>query len=120
MATVLTTTEHVIKGQHIREYPNATKHRQEDTLHLSIKQYVPLDLPDPVPENALTVIGVHGNGFPKASCNLCSRDNASTQLSSRRFMSPFGMTFTLVCEPVACMCEVFGWQTAPTRVLVVF
>ena len=70
MATAFTTVEHVINGQHIREYPNATRHRQEDAFQLAIKQYVPLNVPNPVPENAVTIIGVHGNGFPKASCNV--------------------------------------------------
>ncbi|GAD98777.1 toxin biosynthesis protein [Paecilomyces variotii No. 5] len=57
--------EHVIPGQHIREYPQSIKGRQETALQLSIKQYVPTDRPDPVPDNAVTIIGVPGNGSPK-------------------------------------------------------
>lgn len=57
--------EHVIPGQHIREYPQSIRGRQETALQLSIKQYVPTDRPDPVPENAVTIIGVPGNGSPK-------------------------------------------------------
>ena len=70
MATAFTTVEHVIHGQHIREYPNATRYCQEDALQLSIKQYIPLDVSKPVPKNAVTIIGVHGNGFPKVNCNV--------------------------------------------------
>ncbi|KAJ5132443.1 hypothetical protein N7448_006601 [Penicillium atrosanguineum] len=57
--------EHTIPGQHIREHPHGIKGRQEAALHLAIKQYIPLDLLDPIPDNAVTVIGVHGNGAPK-------------------------------------------------------
>lgn len=69
--------EHVIPGQHIREYPNATKLREEDVLQISIKQYVPLNRSTPVPDNAVTIIGAHGNGFPKETyepfwADLCS------------------------------------------------
>ncbi|PQE27372.1 toxin biosynthesis protein [Rutstroemia sp. NJR-2017a WRK4] len=66
MASFFKVIEHVIPGQHIREYPNGTKQRQEDVLQLSIKQYIPLNSPNPPPENSITIIGVHGNGFPKS------------------------------------------------------
>ena len=62
--------EHVIPGQHIREYPNATRHRQEDALHLAIKQYIPISSAascEPGPKVSVTIIGAHGNGFPKVS-----------------------------------------------------
>jgi hypothetical protein len=57
--------EHVIPGQHIREYPQSVKGRQEAPLQLAIKQYVPVDLSDPVPDNAVTLIGVPGNSSSK-------------------------------------------------------
>ena len=56
--------EHVVPCQHIREYPRATAGEQEDELHLAVKQYVPLDNPDPQPGD-VTIIGAHANGFPK-------------------------------------------------------
>ncbi|EEP80968.1 conserved hypothetical protein [Uncinocarpus reesii 1704] len=56
--------EHVVPCQHIREYPRATSTSQEETLHLSVKQYIPLDNPDPQPGD-VTIIGAHANGFPK-------------------------------------------------------
>ncbi|KAI9039897.1 uncharacterized protein KD926_008998 [Aspergillus affinis] len=49
---------------HIREYPGATLHTQEDILHLSVKQYIPWDNPDPQP-GYVTVIGAHANAFAK-------------------------------------------------------
>ena len=79
MAPVFNIVEHVIPGQHIREYPNATKHRQEDVLQLSIKQYIPLNRPTYIPHDALTIIGAHGNGFPKVSCGLKSAENPMTE-----------------------------------------
>ncbi|PWY91036.1 hypothetical protein BO70DRAFT_349548 [Aspergillus heteromorphus CBS 117.55] len=59
--------EHSIPAQHIREHPHGINGRQEAVLQLAIKQYVPLDRPDPIPENAVTIIGAHGTGFPKVS-----------------------------------------------------
>ncbi|KAI9932915.1 hypothetical protein ASPWEDRAFT_102265 [Aspergillus wentii DTO 134E9] len=56
--------EHVVPCQHIREYPAATANEQEDTLHLAVKQYIPLDNPNPQPGD-VTIIGAHANGFPK-------------------------------------------------------
>ena len=59
--------EHVIPGQHIRESPRSIKGRQETPVQIAIKQYIPddADRPDPIPDNAITIIGVPGNGSPK-------------------------------------------------------
>ncbi|KAL3480180.1 Alpha/beta hydrolase family-domain-containing protein [Aspergillus californicus] len=65
MAFPFKIVEHVLDGQHIREYPQSIKGRQETPLKLSIKQYTPLDQPVPIPDNAVTIIGAPGNGFPK-------------------------------------------------------
>lgn len=56
--------EHVIPCAYIREFPNALAHSQEDTLHLAVKQYIPVDNPNPRPGD-VTIIGAHANGFPK-------------------------------------------------------
>ncbi|KAI0009375.1 putative toxin biosynthesis protein [Xylariaceae sp. FL0662B] len=56
--------EHTIPAQHVREWPRATARSQEDVLHLSVKQYIPVDNPDPQPGD-VTIIGAHANGFPK-------------------------------------------------------
>lgn len=56
--------EHEIPCQHIREYPAATAHEQEDVLHLSVRQYIPLDNPNPQPGD-VTIIAAHANGFLK-------------------------------------------------------
>ncbi|QKX55833.1 uncharacterized protein TRUGW13939_02931 [Talaromyces rugulosus] len=56
--------EHVVPGQYIREYPRATSTSQEETLHLAVKQYIPLDNPNPKPGD-VTIIAAHANGFPK-------------------------------------------------------
>ena len=74
MASVFNIIEHSIPGQHIREYPKGTKHRQEDTLQLCVKQYVPANISEVEADHGLTIIGVPGNGFPKvmsdSSCFL--------------------------------------------------
>ena len=67
MASVFNVVEHFIPGQHIREYPKGTKHRQEDTLQLCVKQYVPASTPEIEIDTGLTIIGVPGNGFPKVN-----------------------------------------------------
>lgn len=55
---------HIISAQHIREYPGATLHRQEDDLKLHIKQYIPRNQSEISP-GAITIIGAHANGFQK-------------------------------------------------------
>lgn len=56
--------EHEVPCQYIREYPRATSTDQEATLFLAVKQYIPLDNPNPQPGD-ITVIGTHANGFSK-------------------------------------------------------
>lgn len=56
--------EHVVEGQHLREYPAATANAQEEPLHLAVKQYIPLDNPDPQPGD-VTILATHANAFPK-------------------------------------------------------
>lgn len=57
--------EHILPGQHIRQYPHSTANSQEDTIKLAIKQYTPLDNLNPSP-GSVTVLAAHANGFPKA------------------------------------------------------
>ncbi|KAJ5728431.1 hypothetical protein N7493_004761 [Penicillium malachiteum] len=57
--------QHVIPGQHIREHPYSVRGPQEAKMMLSIKQYIPLNRPEPVPDNAITVIAVPGNTAAK-------------------------------------------------------
>lgn len=61
---VFRVVEHEVPCQYIREYPRATSTDQEDTLFLAVKQYIPLNNPNPQPGD-ITVIGAHANGFPK-------------------------------------------------------
>lgn len=64
--------EHVLPSQYIREYPAATANEQEETLSLAVKQYIPLDNPNPQPGD-VTIIGAHANGFPKVRSDLIGR-----------------------------------------------
>lgn len=61
--------EHVIEAQHIRENMRATLNSQEEVLHLAIKQYIPLNNPNPQPGD-VTIIGCHANGFPKVQLKI--------------------------------------------------
>ncbi|KAJ9651024.1 hypothetical protein H2198_009676 [Neophaeococcomyces mojaviensis] len=56
--------EHKIPCSYIREFPRALANNQEDTLHLAVKQYIPIDNPNPRPGD-ITIIAAHANGFPK-------------------------------------------------------
>jgi hypothetical protein len=64
--------EHTLPCTYIREYPLATVDSQEDTLHLAIKQYTPLDNLAPQ-KGDVTVIAAHANGFPKVSWVVLSK-----------------------------------------------
>jgi hypothetical protein len=62
--------DHLVPGQHIREYARATSTSQTEVLKLAVKEYVPRDNIEPR-EGDVTVIGAHANGFPKV-CNFLS------------------------------------------------
>jgi hypothetical protein len=64
MSSPFRIVEHVVPSQHIREYPGATANEQEEPLHLAVKQYIPLDNPNPQPGD-VTILAAHANGFPK-------------------------------------------------------
>jgi hypothetical protein len=64
MSSPFRIVEHIVPTQHIREYPGATANDQEEPLHLAVKQYIPLDNPNPQPGD-ITILGAHANGFPK-------------------------------------------------------
>lgn len=57
------TTEHVIDGQYIREYPRATL-SQDSPVKLVVKKYTPKNNSSPQPGD-VTIVGAHGCGFPK-------------------------------------------------------
>lgn len=61
--------EHTIPGQHIREYPHATRSDQGARVNLAVKQYVPLYDQAPAPGD-VTIITGQANGFPKVFTTL--------------------------------------------------
>ncbi|KAK3316100.1 Alpha/beta hydrolase family-domain-containing protein [Apodospora peruviana] len=64
MASSFTIKEHVVQAQHIREYPHATAHSQEEVLYLSFKQYIPKSNPT-AQLGDITILASHANGFIK-------------------------------------------------------
>jgi hypothetical protein len=56
--------EHKVEASHIRTFPRATATKQEEVLHLAVKQYTPLNNTSPKPGD-ITIISAHANGFPK-------------------------------------------------------
>ncbi|KAH7559382.1 Alpha/beta hydrolase family-domain-containing protein [Bipolaris maydis] len=56
--------EHKVPASHIRGFPRSTATKQEEVLHLAVKQYTPLSNKSPKPGD-ITIIAAHANGFPK-------------------------------------------------------
>lgn len=56
--------EHTIPCSHTRGWSRGLANRQEDVLHLSVKQYIPIDNPKPQPGD-VTILAAHACGFPK-------------------------------------------------------
>jgi hypothetical protein len=56
--------EHKIEASHIRGFPRSTSTHENEVLHLAIKQYTPLNNPNPQ-DGDITIIGAHANAFPK-------------------------------------------------------
>jgi hypothetical protein len=56
--------DRTLEASHIRSYPRTAATTQEEVLHLAIKQYTPLNNPNPKPGD-ITIIAAHANAFPK-------------------------------------------------------
>ena len=63
-STLFRYQKHVVPCQHIRGYPRSLAKKQEDVLHLEVKQYTPRSNSAPQTGD-VTVIGAHSNAFPK-------------------------------------------------------
>ena len=55
---------HTFPGQHIRNYPGATRHSEQDVLYLEAKQYIPLSNLNPGAGD-ITIIATHAVSFAK-------------------------------------------------------
>ncbi|PHH53571.1 Abhydrolase domain-containing protein mpaH [Ceratocystis fimbriata CBS 114723] len=64
MSSVFSIAEHVIDGQHIREFARATSSAQESVLKLAVKQYTPKDNLSPQ-SGDITIVAAHACGFSK-------------------------------------------------------
>ena len=56
--------EHRVPCGYVRDFQGAIATDESDSLHLAVKQYIPIDNPNPRPGD-VTIIGAHANGFPK-------------------------------------------------------
>ncbi|KAJ3543092.1 hypothetical protein NM208_g3754 [Fusarium decemcellulare] len=64
MSSSYRVVQHTVNCCHTRDHVAATARGDADTPKLSVKQYIPINNPDPQPGD-VTVIGAHANGFPK-------------------------------------------------------
>ena len=113
MSSVFEIKEHTLECQHIREYPRATANSQEEVLYLAIKQYTPLDNPNPK-EGDVTIIGAHANGFPKVLSISKSYQTTRTH-ETRNYTSLFGKISTLALKTLASESAASGSQTYRTK-----
>ena len=89
--------EHTVNGAHSREYATATANGDVDRPRLAVKQYIPLDNPNPQPGD-VTIIGAHANAFPKVLTTTWAVAEEYYVLTvGRNCMSRCGMNFT--CAP---------------------
>ena len=56
--------EHVVPGQHIRNYSRAASREQEAVFQLAVKQYTPQYPTGPEPAD-ITILACHASGVPK-------------------------------------------------------
>ena len=115
MASAFKIVEHIIPGQHIREYSHATSHRQEDTLLIAVKQYLPLKTANPEPDGAVTIIGVHGNGFPKVRFSIPFFRPIEAYLVFRKPMRRSGKTYVTSSNSVVYKSAGFGRLIPPIK-----
>ncbi|GAB1317463.1 hypothetical protein MFIFM68171_07673 [Madurella fahalii] len=56
--------QHTVDCHYTREYVTATANGDADRPRFAVKQYIPLDNPNPQPGD-ITIVAAHANGFPK-------------------------------------------------------
>lgn len=101
--------EHVVPTSHIREYPGATAHDQEELLHLHVKQYTPADVTEHALD-AVTIVGATGIGFPKVS-HLMVISYSQKPKHCRNSTSHYGKKFTKDPKPKGLPSAGYGSRT---------
>ena len=131
--------EHTIEASHIRSFPRALATHENDPLRLAIKQYTPLNNPNPQ-DGDITIIAAHANAFPKVrqfhrqvkislstcwrkarprggspSCVKCHNRNKHLRETntdnSRNCMNHSGTTYSSGAKPSASRSAAYGSQT---------
>lgn len=115
MASPFRIVDHQVPCQHIRQYPAATANEQEEPLYLAVKQYIPLDNPNPKPGD-VTILAAHANGFPKVRPYANTRSVNAANIMRRNYMSRSGRKSTRGQKTRGCAFEVSGWPTSRGRV----
>lgn len=82
-SSVFDIKEHVIPGEHTREYAHAKANSQEDTLVIHVKQYTPKGN-GPPQKGDLSIISGHANGFPKVQWPSIRTGQSAHRLGSCR------------------------------------
>lgn len=79
-------TEHVIDAQYIREYPRATA-TPDASLKLCIKQYTPVDNPNPQ-SGDVTIVATHGTGLPKVIPPMYRLEGSIVDVATQELYEP--------------------------------
>lgn len=116
--------EHVVEAQHVREYPHATAHSQDEVLYLAVKQYIPKNNLNPQPGD-ITIIASHANGFVKvrlpftvyltSTLSLCITNSPSLTPNLRNYTSPYGRTSSTSSPKRASRSGASGSPTSPGK-----
>lgn len=114
MASPFRIVDHRVPCQHIRQYPAATANEQEEPLHLAVKQYIPLDNPNPKPGD-VTILAAHANGFPKVRPYERTRSMEAANTMRRNYMSRSGRKSMCSQKTRAFAFEVSGWPMSRGR-----
>jgi hypothetical protein len=86
MGSPFNITEHLIDGQYIREYPRATA-TPDASLKLCIKQYTPVDNPNPQ-SGDVTIVATHGTGVPKVFPPIYALEGSNIYVATQELYEP--------------------------------
>lgn len=104
--------EHTINCSHSREYPAGSANGivGGNELKLAVKQYIPLDNPEPK-SGDVTIVATHANGVPKVSLHP-GKFPGQLKICKRNYMNRCGTTCIISRNKLVSASVAYGWQTS--------